>query len=99
MTHIDVHELRDRFQELIGHKCWRVFCGPSTGTILSIEFEPLVKRTLPLTTFNPTLSDDERALEGAYSLYIECDWHLQHGSMSLDASVILHGPEASDGAF
>lgn len=88
MTQTEVQELHNHFRELVGFKCWRVFCGPSTGTILDVSFGPLIQRTVSLSKFNPTLSDEERIFEGSRSLYIECGWRLQNGDTSLESDTL-----------
>ncbi|MBC7818011.1 MAG: hypothetical protein IAG10_14060 [Planctomycetaceae bacterium] len=76
--------LLDGLQNLHSKECWRVFCGPSTGTSLDIHFCPLVARQEPLR--NPKLSELERTHSGAIGLFVHCSWRLQTSERVVAAS-------------
>lgn len=69
---------------LIGRELSQVFCGPSTGTVLSIGFAPLVLRPIPLA--NQKITVIEREYHGAFRLYIECAWRLTNRKVVIAAS-------------
>ena len=80
---------KTQFQKLVGRQLSQVFCGPSTGTVLSIDFSPLVPRAHALT--NPKLSETQRTREGEFRLYIECVWRLQDREGVISASGMRDG--------
>ena len=59
---------------LLDKTCWGIAAGSGTGSQVTLHFGDKVKRPRPIT--NPTLTKDLRESEGAYILYVECDWHI-----------------------
>jgi hypothetical protein len=68
-------ELLERLSRLVGRDVFFVYGGPSTGSVLDIDFTPVKARAKPLA--NPSLPEICRQQMGTSSLFIECSWRLQ----------------------
>lgn len=87
MTILDIATSVDRLR---GELLWFVFAGGGTGSTISFEIGPKVRRAHLLN--NPTVSDEVRRYRGLRGLFIQCSWRLDNGhvvlctSMSSDAN-------------
>ena len=66
--------LREALTKFVGRTCIGFVTGASTGSVISLEFEPRRPRRLQVS--NSALTDDQRTGEAEYSLFIECTWRL-----------------------
>jgi hypothetical protein len=71
----NVTDLADALAGLRGRACWSALSGPSTGSVVQLQFEPKLLRTAPVD--NDALSDDERRYDAEFVLYVSCAWRLE----------------------
>lgn len=68
-------KIKSCLDSLILTKCWAVFAGPGTGSMVSMDFGQRVRRSVPLK--NPTLSSSQREFEGEIKIFIQnAQWEL-----------------------
>lgn len=60
--------------QFVGRRCIGFSAGEGTGSVVSLEFEPRRPRQRPLT--NPSLTEEQRAGDSEYALFVECAWRL-----------------------
>lgn len=68
----------------VGQRCWKVILGSGTGTHVSIGFGEAIKRSRAIA--NPTLTEDERKFDAAYTIMIYCAWRLRCGKTRIVSS-------------
>lgn len=63
------------FDALIGKRCWSIIAGPGTGSMASLAFGEKIRRSRPLR--NPTLSSDQRELDGEFVVFVKgSEWSM-----------------------
>lgn len=61
-------------QHFVGRRCTGFVAGVGTGSHVTLEFEPRLRRSAPLS--NSLLSEEQRLTEAEYSIFILCTWRL-----------------------
>jgi len=67
-------KLSSALERFLGRTCIGYSAGGAAGSLVSLEFEPRVRRLRPLT--NPVLSEEQRLAEAEYAVFVLCAWRL-----------------------
>ena len=74
MTKQSRQDLLHALERFSGRRCIGFSAGEGTGSVVNFEFEPRRPRQRPLT--NPNLTEEQRAGDSEYGLFVECAWRL-----------------------
>jgi hypothetical protein len=69
---------------LRGVQCWYVNAGGAAASSFSLSFGNRILRGSPLK--NPTATNEFRAFEGEFSLYVWCSWRLETADQAVASS-------------
>jgi hypothetical protein len=67
-------DICEALKMIVDKHCWSFTAGEGTGSVIEFDFGKKIKRKKPLS--NKYLSEEQRAFQGEYDLFVECSWRL-----------------------
>lgn len=75
MPKVTLDKFEASLNQLTNQVCWGFVAGKGTGSVVELNLGRKVSRKAPVK--NPHLTDEQRANDSEFALFVECTWRLE----------------------